>query len=290
MMANRPVRVVNNGGRACLQHGDTLYDVERATGGRFGPDPMDVVGDWTDFVEWARRSSGEALGADARADARLLGPVIPRPQKVFGVALNYRRHAEETGAPLPSAPSVFTKFPSCLSGPTDDVVLPSAYVDWEVELVVVIGRGGSRIAEADAFDHVAGYTVGQDYSERRVQMEGVRPQFSLAKSYDTFGPIGPALVTLDAFGDPNDVALWCEINGERVQDDRTSDLVFPVPVLVSYLSGICTLAPGDLVFTGTPRGVGVARTPPRFLRDGDVVTSGVEGIGTMTNTARRRTD
>jgi 2,4-didehydro-3-deoxy-L-rhamnonate hydrolase len=278
-----PLRLVNNDGRACLEIEGGLVDIERASAGRFGSDPMAVLSAWSDLVEWAPSAD---LDAGRVAVAGALGPVVPRPQKVFGVALNYRKHAEETGAPLPPAPSVFTKFPSCLAGPSADVVLPSAFVDWEVELVAVIGRGGRGIREADALDHVAGYTAGQDYSERRVQMEGARPQFSLAKSYDTFGPIGPALVSLDAFPDPNDVGLWCEINGERVQDSRTSDLIFTVPVLVSYLSEICTLEPGDLIFTGTPSGVGVARTPPRFLQDGDVVVSGVEGVGTIANRAR----
>ena len=281
-----PLRLVNNGGRACLDLDGGLVDVERASEGRFGSDPMAVLAAWDDVVGWA--STAKGLDGHERVEPGELGPVVPRPQKVFGVALNYRKHAEETGAQLPPSPSVFTKFPSCLVGPTADVVLPSGFVDWEVELVVVIGRGGARISEGDALDHVAGYTAGQDYSERRVQNEGTRPQFSLAKSYDTFGPIGPALVTLDAFDDPNDVGLWCEINGERVQDSRTSDLIFSVPALISYLSDICTLAPGDLVFTGTPSGVGVARTPPRFLQEGDVVVSGVEGVGTLTNRARLR--
>lgn len=278
-----PLRLVNNDGRACLEIEGRLVDIERASAGRFASDPMAVLSAWSDVLEWAPSAD---LDAGRVAEAGALGPVVPRPQKVFGVALNYRKHAEETGAQLPPAPSVFTKFPSCLAGPSADVVLPSAFVDWEVELVVVVGRGGRGISEADALDHVAGFTAGQDYSERRVQMEGTRPQFSLAKSYDTFGPIGPALVSLDAFPDPNDVGLWCEINGERVQDSRTSDLIFTVPALVSYLSEICTLEPGDLIFTGTPSGVGVARTPPRFLQDGDVVVSGVEGVGTMTNRAR----
>ncbi|HEX7168168.1 MAG TPA: fumarylacetoacetate hydrolase family protein, partial [Acidimicrobiales bacterium] len=239
---------------------------------------------WDDLREWqaaADLSSVEGSGIVASE----LGPCVPRPSKVFGVALNYRTHAGETGAELPPAPSVFTKFPSCLAGPASPVMLPSATVDWEVELVVVIGRGGRHIREASARDHIAGYCVGQDFSDRVLQMTGSRPQFSLGKSYDTFGPIGPAVVGLDAFDDPDDLAIWCDVNGERVQDGSTSDLIFAVPELVGYLSSICTLEPGDLVFTGTPSGVGVARTPPRFLRAGDVVTSGIEGIGTIENTA-----
>lgn len=281
-----PVRFLNAAGRASIEIDGRVADVERASGGALPSDPMAAIARWDEVVAWA--SSVDASAAGAPLDEALLGPVVPRPSKVFGVALNYRKHAEETGAQLPPAPSVFTKFPSCLAGPTADVVLPSDAVDWEVELVVVIGRGGRGIPRDRALEHVAGYCVGQDYSERRVQNAGTRPQFSLAKSYDSFGPIGPALVTLDAFDDPNDVGLWCEINGERVQDSRTSDLIFDVPELIEYLSDICTLEPGDLVFTGTPSGVGVARKPPRFLAEGDVVVSGVEGVGTLTNRARLR--
>ncbi|HVM10541.1 MAG TPA: fumarylacetoacetate hydrolase family protein [Acidimicrobiales bacterium] len=283
-----PTRFLNVGGRAAIELDGLAVDVERASGGRFSSDPMDALRRWNELVEWASRA--EADDGSAAVDPASLGPVVPRPSKVFGVALNYRKHAEETGAQVPDQPSVFTKFPNCLTGPTADVVIPSDFVDWEVELVAVIGQGGSRIPESKALEHVAGYCVGQDYSERRVQMAGTRPQFSLAKSYDTFGPIGPALVTLDGFGDPDDVPLWCEVNGERVQDSSTADLIFSVPVLVSYLSDICTLEPGDLIFTGTPSGVGVARTPPRFLAEGDVVVSGIDAIGELRNVVRRRAD
>ncbi|HEX4978498.1 MAG TPA: fumarylacetoacetate hydrolase family protein [Acidimicrobiales bacterium] len=276
------VRLVNLGGRACLDRAGAAVDVAQASSGRWGPDPMQVLAAWDDVVEWARGVDQTGVAFDARD----LAPVVPRPAKVFAVALNYRRHAEETGAALPPTPSVFTKFPSCLAGPASDVVLPSSSVDWEVELVVVVGRGGRDIPAERARDHIAGYTIGQDFSEREVQYAGSVPQFSLGKSFDTFGPIGPAIVTLDAFADPDDLELWCEVSGERVQHSRTGDLIFSVPELISYLSGICTLEPGDLVFTGTPSGVGVARSPQRFLRDGDVVVSGIEGIGTMTNRAR----
>ncbi|HEX2850214.1 MAG TPA: fumarylacetoacetate hydrolase family protein [Acidimicrobiales bacterium] len=282
------VRLVNSQGRAGLVVDDRVLDVERLSAGSLPSDPMAVLARWPELVALAGRA-GDSVDIESEPfDPAALGPCVPRPQKVFAIALNYRRHAEETGAELPPAPSVFTKFPSCLTGPVADVVLPSTFVDWEAELVVVIGRGGRDIPEHAAFDHVAGYCIGQDFSERRVQMAGSRPQFSLAKSYDTFGPIGPAVVSLDALGDPDDLGIWCEIDGERVQDSRTSDLIFPVRHLVSYLSGVCTLAPGDLIFTGTPSGVGVARQPPRFLRPGEVVTTGIEGLGTMTTTAVAR--
>jgi 2-keto-4-pentenoate hydratase/2-oxohepta-3-ene-1,7-dioic acid hydratase in catechol pathway len=280
------IRLVNDGGRAAVVLGDGVADLAKASDGRFGPDPMAAIARWDELSEWA---AGVDRGrADKALDLAALGPCVPRPAKVFGIALNYRKHVEETGAELPARPSVFTKFPNCLAGPTADIRLPSGAVDWEAELVVVIGRGGAAIAEERAFDHIAGYCVGQDVSERVVQMAGPRPQFSMGKSYDSFGPIGPAIVSLDGVADPNDLAIWCDVNSERVQDSRTSDLIFDVPALVAYLSSICTLEPGDIVFTGTPSGVGVAHRPPRFLQDGDVVVTGIEGLGELTNRAVAR--
>ena len=187
------------------------------------------------------------------------------------------------GLEVPETPVVFTKFPSCLVGSRADVVLSSDYVDWEVELVVVIGRGGRGIAEARALDHVAGYCVGQDISDRKLQFRDKPPQFSLGKSVDTFGPIGPAVVSLDAFADSNDLALECVVAGERMQDGSTRDMIFPVPALIAFLSSLCTLEPGDLVFTGTPAGVGSRRTPRRYLAAGDVIVSTIAGIGTLVN-------
>lgn len=280
------IRMAVRGGRAQLVVDDRLVDIERGSGGSLPADPMEALARWDEVRQWGDGVGGADGESYELAD---LGVCVPRPRKVFGIALNYRLHAEETGAQLPPSPAVFTKFPSCLSAPTADVVLPSEFVDWEVELVVVIGRGGYRIEEGRAADHIAGYCVGQDYSERRVQNAGGRPQFSLGKSYDTFGPIGPAVVSLDAFEDPNDLGLTCTINGETKQDGRTNDLIFAVPELISRLSDVCTLEPGDLIFTGTPSGVGQARKPPEFLRPGDVVESTVEGIGSLRNTAVERT-
>lgn len=275
------VRLVNVQHRAAVQVGDAVADVERASGGRFSSDPMAALAAWDAFAAWA---SGLAPGAatDAlRTDA--LGPPIPRPAKVYGIGMNYRAHAKEAGLEIPATPVVFTKFPNCIAGPRADVVLSSGYVDWEVELVVVIGRGGRRIGAADALAHVAGYTVGQDVSDRKMQFADKPPQFSMGKSLDGYGPIGPALVTLDAFRDPNDLGLTCDVGGERMQDGRTSDLIFPVAELIVFLSRYCTLAPGDLVFTGTPSGVGSTRDPRRYLKPGEEIVSTIEGVGTMRN-------
>ncbi len=281
------VRLANHRGRAALLVDDRLVDIQKRAP-KLPADPMEALARWDEVVAWG--DGIEADEDDPAVELEALGPCVPRPSKVFGIALNYRKHAEETGAAIPAYPSVFTKFPSCLSGPAADVVLPSGFVDWEVELVVVIGRGASHIAETDALDSVAGYCVGQDFSERRVQMgDGNRPQFSLGKSFDTFGPIGPAVVSLDELADPNALSLACAVDGEVVQDSRTSDLIFSVPELIAYLSAICTLEPGDLTFTGTPSGVGAARRPPRFLKPDEVVTSTIEGLGTIRNRCTART-
>jgi len=281
MESSMNVRLANLKGRTSVLLGTRVVDVERASGGRFSADPMAAVHRWDSFVEWARGlTEGEAEGALNEVD---LGPPVPRPAKVFAVGLNYREHVHEAGLELPKAPMIFTKFPSCLVGPRAAVVLSSAYVDWEVELVAVVGRGGRRIPAARALDHVAGYTVGQDVSDRRLQFSDKPPQFCLGKSIDTFGPIGPAVVSLDAFPDPNDLALACDVSGEPMQAARTSDMIFAVPELIAYLSSLCTLEPGDLVFTGTPSGVGSTRNPRRYLVGGDEIVSRIEHIGTMVN-------
>ncbi|MGH2685976.1 MAG: fumarylacetoacetate hydrolase family protein [Actinomycetota bacterium] len=274
-------KLANVEGRAALMVDDRLVDVARRSDGRLPSDPMEALARWDDVREWAAAlDAGD--GALGRADV-VLGPCSPRPTQVFGIGLNYRSHAEESNMELPPSPAVFTKFPSCLAGPDADVRLPSGFVDYEAELVVVIGRGGMNIGENEALDHIAGYCAGQDISERMVQLAAKPPQFSMGKSFPAFGPIGPAVVSLDELADPNDLALSCDVSGERRQETRTSDLIFSVPELVAYLSGICELRPGDLVFTGTPAGVGMGHQPPKFLRDGDVIVTAIEGVGTLTN-------
>jgi len=275
------VRLANMKGRASVVLGERLVDVEQASRGRFTADPMAVIQQWDAFASWAvGLRPGDAQAALREAD---LGPPVPRPAKVFAIGMNYREHAKEAGLDIPQTPVVFTKFPNCLVGPRAEVVLSGAFVDWEVELVVVIGRGGRRIPEQRAFDHVAGYCVGQDISDRRLQFADRPPQFSMGKSIDTFGPIGPALVSIDSFPDPNDLALTCDVSGERMQDARTSDLIFSVPALIAFLSSLCTLEPGDLIFTGTPSGVGSTRDPRRYLKEGEEIVSTVEHIGTLVN-------
>jgi 2-keto-4-pentenoate hydratase/2-oxohepta-3-ene-1,7-dioic acid hydratase in catechol pathway len=186
---------------------------------------------------------------------------------------------------LPTNPLVFTKFPSCLVGPTSDIEMRSDGVDYEVELVFVIGTGGKDIDRENAWSHVAGVTVGQDISDRFAQFAAQPPHFDLGKSFDTFGPIGPFVYSTDHFTDLNNFVMETRVNDEVRQSDSTKNLIFDVPFLIEYLSRITTLTPGDIIFTGTPDGIGA--TQGKFLKDGDVVTSTIEGIGTLTNVCRR---
>lgn len=278
---NEPMfRLLNIDGRAALQQGDHWHDLAALSGDSSLSDPMRAIARFDELHTLNEAIEGRT--PDGSVDQSRLGPIVPRPAKSFAIGLNYQSHAGESGMELPPAPLTFTKFPSCLVGPHDEVVLSGEMVDWEVELVVVVGRGGRNISHEDAWSHVAGLTLGQDISDRLVQLTGKPPQFSLGKSFDTYGPIGPALVSVDSFPDRDDIALWCDVAGERMQDGRTSDLIFPVAHLVSYLSSICTLEAGDIIFTGTPDGVGMARG--RFLAAGETITSGAEVIGTMSNT------
>lgn len=264
--------------RAVLVLGDRVADIATASDGRFGPDPMALYDVWHDFVEYAPSISTATMPLDEA----VLGNPAPRPRQVFAIGLNYRSHAEETGVKLPEVPATFTKFPAALSGPFDDIEIAGDTVDWEVELVAVIGRRADRVAEADGWSHIAGLTVGQDISDRRLQF-AAGAQFSLGKSRRGYGPMGPYLVTPDEFVDRDDLGLGCSVDGETVQDARTSDLIFNVPQLVAELSGVLPLLPGDVVFTGTPAGVGIARQPPRALSSGQVLETWIEGIGTMRN-------
>jgi 2-keto-4-pentenoate hydratase/2-oxohepta-3-ene-1,7-dioic acid hydratase in catechol pathway len=209
---------------------------------------------------------------------------------VIGVGLNYTDHAREAGSPLPTVPLLFTKFPSAIAGPDAVVELSGSSVDWEVELVVVIGREAARVPQAEAWRFVAGLTVGQDISDRQVQLQGSNPQYSFGKSFRNYAPIGPVLVTPDEFEDVDQLSLKCWIGDELVQDGTSGDLVFSIPELVEYISAEMTLYPGDLIFTGTPAGVGLGMTPQRFLTDGDVITSSISGIGSMTNKVRARAE
>jgi len=276
------VRIANLAGRLVLvtPDGTAALDVERASQGRFGPDPQRAYDRWPEFTAWA---AGADLSAAAPFAADELGAPAPAPRQVLAIGLNYAEHAAESGFEVPEEPTVlFTKWPSCLTGPVSEVELPDGgHTDWEVELVAVIGRRAFRISPGEAWDYVAGLTVGQDISERIMQAAGPSPQFSLAKSLPGFGPTGPWLVTLDEFGDPGDLELGCTVNGRQMQRGRTRDLIFTVPALLAALSRRLPLLPGDVVFTGTPAGVGMGRSPQVWLAPGDELVSYVTGIGEL---------
>lgn len=273
-------RLVNVDGRAALEHDGHHYDLATLSGDATLADPIACVARHAELHTLAERCA-TATPQGALADAALRAPV-PAPRQCFGIGLNYLDHAGESGVDLPPAPLTFTKFPSCIAEPDADVPLSGSMVDWEVEIVAVIGREVTNVPVARAWDAVAGLTLGQDISDRAVQLTGTPPQFCLGKSFPAYGPIGPAVVSIDAFDDPDDIALWCDVAGERMQEARSSSLIFSVPTLVAYLSSICTLYPGDLIFTGTPSGVGMARG--RFLAPGELIVSGADVIGELRNT------
>jgi 2-keto-4-pentenoate hydratase/2-oxohepta-3-ene-1,7-dioic acid hydratase in catechol pathway len=272
-------RLVNVNERAAFECDGSWYDLAKLSGEALLADPLEAVARHRELHALYGRCASE-LGDGLVADAELGAPVS-QPRQVFGIGLNYRDHAGESGVPLPPAPLTFTKFPSCIAGPTAAVPLSGDMVDWEVEIVAVIGDEASHVAVSDAWGVVAGLTLGQDISDRAVQMTGAPPQFCLGKSFANYGPIGPAIVSIDAFADPDDLPLWCDVAGERMQAARSSQMVFSIPTLVAYLSSICRLLPGDLVFTGTPSGVGMARG--RYLTPGETITSGADVIGELHN-------
>lgn len=216
-----------------------------------------------------------------------LGPPLKRPSKIVCVGLNYAKHAIESGMEIPSEPVLFFKSTSAIVGPNDDLVIPpgSEKTDWEVELAVVIGRRATYVKEEDAMDHVAGYVLHNDYSERAFQLEQ-GGQWVKGKSCDTFAPLGPYLVTSDEIPDPHKLELWLKVNGKIMQESNTSDLIFNIPQLVSYISKYMTLLPGDIISTGTPAGVGLGLDPPTYLKPGDVVELGIEGLGNSRQTAK----
>jgi 2,4-didehydro-3-deoxy-L-rhamnonate hydrolase len=281
------MRIANNAGRLALVQNDRILDVERASGGTFAADPMEVFARWVEFADWAKSVDvGAHPEASALAEAHLDAP-SPRPRQVLGIGLNYADHAAESGLALPDEPLVFTKFPSSVAGPDVEVVLPGETVDWEAELVVVIAKGGRHIPLAEARSHVAGFTAGQDLSERTVQWQGQPAQFSIGKSFENFAPIGPVIVTLDELTDPDRLTLTTTIVGSdgtetEVQNGSTDQLIFGVDELIARLSETIELLPGDLIFTGTPPGVGAGRDPKRFLVDGETLVTEIEGIGRIT--------
>mgnify|MGYP001428223577 CR=1 FL=1 len=245
----------------------------------------DIAGDVLSDAGLAQLAQIDLASLPEVAAGTRLGPCVGRVGKFICIGLNYADHAAESGMDIPAEPIVFSKYASAIIGPGDTIKLPpsSNEPDYEVELVVVVGKSGFNISEADAMDHVAGYTVGHDVSARDYQLQKPGGQWMMGKTFDTFAPIGPNLVTSDEIDDPHNLPIRCILNGETVQDSNTKQLIFKVPELIAYLSHVFTLNPGDLIFTGTPPGVGMARDPQLWLKAGDHVACEVEGIGRLEN-------
>jgi len=245
---------------------------------------VSIIAGGSDAMDGVRRYLGSP-GAGAAVDPaglRYLSP-IPRPPKLICIGLNYRDHAEESKLAIPEVPTVFCKFATAVTGHGQPVVLPKNSVkpDYEAEFAVVIGKGGRHIAEQDWAQHVFGYTILNDVSARDFQM--ATSQWMIGKTFDTFAPIGPVVVTADEIEDPHNLRISLLLNGELLQDSNTSNLIFRIPALIAHLSSVFTLEPGDIIATGTPAGVGFARKPPRWLRPGDQMVTRIEGIGELHN-------
>jgi 2,4-didehydro-3-deoxy-L-rhamnonate hydrolase len=274
------MKLIRFGQQGAEKPGLLLEDGTRVDASAFG-------GDWDEgflggdglarLATWARDHAAKSPRVPA---AERLGPPIARPSKIVCIGLNYADHARETGAKVPEQPIIFFKATTALCGPDDDLVLPrgSVKTDWEVELAVVIGRRARYVAREDALAHVAGYALHNDYSERQDQLER-GGQWSKGKSHDTYAPLGPFLATPDELADVNDLPMSLSVNGETRQKSSTKQMIFGVGELVSYLSRFMTLLPGDVISTGTPAGVGMGFNPPVFLKAGDVVELGIEGLG-----------
>lgn len=276
--------LANLAGSACLVRDGKALEIHKASGGRLPADPMAYTS-----IETQRELRGLRLGDSdggfEEFDPLLLRAPVPRPGKILAIALNYNDHAVESSQTPPGQPMLFAKLPSSLCGPFEPITIPPGRdeVDYEAEVVVVIGRRIRAIAPADVWSSIAGITAGQDISDRAEQLRSPISQYTVSKSYDNFSPLGPVMATVDEFESPDDVGISGWLCGEQVQAGRTAQLIHSVPALVSWLCRYITLEPGDLIFTGTPAGVGMQRNPPLFLRSGMVLETEVEHIGRMRN-------
>ena len=276
----------NVNGKAALIKNESYYELSDISNGALSNDPSQSIKSLDALSKlYTQIDDFEPSGTITN---ETLAEPITNSRNCFAVGLNYRNHAEESGMEIPPFPMIFTKHTSCINGPFDNIEMRSDIVDYEAELVVVIGKQGKNISNDEAWNHVAGLTVGQDISDRSVQFHATPPQFNLGKSFDTFGPIGPILVSPDQFEDKSSLNLECSVNGELRQKDNTNDLIFDIPYIISYVSEFITLEPGDLIFTGTPAGIGA--TQGKLLKDGDILSTTIEGIGTMENKCVRISD
>lgn len=298
------MRIANIADRAVLIDGNKALDIHGATGGNFGPSVMDIYEKWEQFSALEESLVGRVAVEGHPFEDSELGIPVPRPRQIFAIGLNYKDHADEASLPYPTHLFVFTKFASCLAAPNADVVVPEGEVDYETELVVTIGKELHQVSEDQALDGVAGYSVGQDFSERSTQLRPPVPQFSLGKSFPGFGPFGPAVVTASELENPSALSISAVLEGPsaatspatpesaggdagsessewKVQDGNTENMIFPVAAIISELSKIVTLYPGDLIFTGTPAGVGKAHGIA--LQPGDILTSTITSVGSIRN-------
>ncbi len=281
------MKIGSMNGRAIIITEQGNIDVNKASEGRFSAVTDELVLHLGDLKAWYLDVQPVVTSPisvkDFEKDLSLLDAPISRPRQVFAIGLNYKSHAAEVDMDIPSVPMVFTKFPSSITGPGNAIKLPPGTVDWEVELVAVIGKGGRNISKSNALEHISAYCVGQDISERTLQLSDKPPQFSLAKSHEGFAPIGPWLTTSDELVDPEDLLIECNIDGETVQEARTSMMIFDLSAQIEHLSSVCELYPGDIIFSGTPEGVGLSRKPPRFLEKGQTLNSSIEALGMLRN-------
>lgn len=278
------LRLANLKGRAQFIVGDITapcaIDVATASNNSLSADPMQCLAHWDTLKKLAATLDAGTGSPVAIAD---LSCPVPQPRQMFAVGLNYRKHAAEMGSPLPPLPLVFAKFQSSLNSPTGSIEIQSDTVDYESELVIIVGKGGRNIVEATAWDHVAGLCAGQDVSDRGLQYMGSPPQFSLGKSRVGYSPIGPWVTDMSNNDKRDDLQLGCTVNGEQRQDTQTSDMIFGIAHIIAYMSTIVELFPGDVIYTGSPFGVGHGRKPQVYLKPGDIVETTLEGVGTITN-------
>ena len=279
-----PLKLASIQGRAHFVIGSSndfrVVDVEHSSKGSL---PSDVMACFSVWQSLRAHAASLAKTDGVACSIEQLDCPVPQPRQLFAVGLNYKKHAEEMGSPLPTTPLTFAKFQSSINTPCGDVRLVGSTCDYESELVIVIGAGGINIAQSDAWQHIAGIAAGQDISDRTLQYSGVPPQFSLGKSRTGFTPIGPWVADMDDNASRDDLRLTCSVNGEIRQDTKTSDMIFDISQIVSYLSDICQLFPCDAIFTGTTAGVGHGLKPPIYLQRGDIIETTLEGVGMIRN-------
>ncbi len=266
--------------------GRYILDLNIASHGSIPSDPIAFLdGDYWDLARKVVSEPAADIEPAALIEANAVrrGAPVPEPRTIIALGLNYRDHAEEGGQPVPPNPLLFAKAPAATVGPFDDIVYPPqvTQLDYEAELAVIIGKRAKNLTPEQAWNVIAGYTVINDVSARNIQFS--ESQWFRAKSFDTFAPMGPCLVTPDEIGDPHNLRIWCDVNGVRLQDSNTGNMIFKVNEIIAFISQVFTLRPGDVIATGTPAGVGVFRKPPRLLQVGDIVETGVEKIGVMRN-------